>query len=163
MNKKFKIDFIHQLRSARVCLWQLAVYLLGVVVFFIYTGGIDLKLFAAIAFLFWMVTGVLFCLPLHINYLKVNYSTSIVVDDAARRVQFITKNKDLTYHLDTLKITKYLCKDKDFRVPFSYYGYLMIECPDGNVFYATSLMMDPFKPSLPIHNTIYGFPAIPVF
>jgi hypothetical protein len=122
----------------------------------------DLKIYLSIVFLLWIVTGLLFCLPLHINYLKVNYSTSIVVDDTAGTVQFITKSQELTYTVGTLKITRYLARYRDFRIPFSNYGYFRIECTDGNVFYATSLMMDPDKPTLPVQFTVYGFPAIPV-
>ncbi len=165
--KEYKIDFRHQFRSFRGCLYILAWTIGGAIVLPLFIKDIDLWVMFVIFILFWVVTAVCMSLPFHINYLTINWRTKLLIDDNAKTIRLIKSDQIFDYNISEIRITRFILghyhpdKTKSWiPIPFDYYGYLKIETKDNQTHYLTSLMLDPFHPPLLINKTEYEFPFI---
>jgi len=165
--KKYKIDLKHQIQSFKVG-FKLLVWLLltGLIVYFI-ENETDVVSLLVVFILFWLVTSVVSTLPLYLNYLKINWKTVLYIDNQTKHIEIIQSGNSFKYQFSDIHVTQHLLghfrpdRSKSwFPIPFNYYGYLEIESKDHKIFYATSLMIDPFKPPIPIDKTKYRFPFI---
>jgi len=165
--KEFKIDLRHQFRSFREGFYILAWTIGAAIVLPFFMRDIDFWTMFVIFILFWLVTSVGMSLPFHINYLKTNWRTKLIVDNHAKTIRIIKSGQVFNYNFSEIKITRFILghyrpdRTKSWTpIPFDYYGYLKIETDDNKTHYLTSLMLDPFNSPLPINNTEYEFPII---
>lgn len=167
MTTEYKIDFRHQVRSFRECFitfaWTMGAFIVAPFVI----DGIDYMTLFVICMLFWLVTSVAMTLPFHINYLLANRQTKLIVDDNLKTIKLIQSRQEYNYKISDIKVTRHILghyrpdRTKSWTpIPFDYYGYLQIRTKDNREVYLTSLMLDPFKPPLPVDKTEYGFPII---
>ncbi|MDB5200985.1 MAG: hypothetical protein JWQ27_394 [Ferruginibacter sp.] len=167
MTTEYKIDLRHQLKSFRECLyllaWTIGAFIIGVFV----VDDQDYKPLLIICLLFWLVTCVGMALPFHINYLKANWKTKLIVDNNLKSIEIIQSGKVFSYDVSQIQVTRYILghyrpdRTKSWTpVPFDYYGFLQVTTNDDKEYFLTSLMLDPFNSPLPIHRTEYEFPII---
>lgn len=158
---EYKIDFKHQFRSFRECLVILGLSFLPLILvpFF----NIPVVLFV-ICLLSWLILSVGLTLPIHINYLINNRGTRLIIDDKSDVIKVVHSGKEREYLISDIEITRYIGAQHKtgsyIPIPFNYYGYLRVRTMDNHYFYLTSLMIDPFKPPIPIHKTYYCLPII---
>jgi hypothetical protein len=165
--KEFKIDLRHQLKSFREGLYLLVWNIAAAIVLPFVMKDIDFWPIFVIFVLFWIVTSVGTSLPLHINYLKTNWRTKLIVDSHTKTIRLIKSDQVFDYNFSQIRTTRFILghyrpdRNKSWTpIPFDYYGYLQIETGDNQIHYLTSLMLDPFNPPLPINKTEYEFPFI---
>jgi hypothetical protein len=167
MTREYKIDLRHQLRSFRECFITLAWTMGAVIVGPFVIKEMDYGTIFVICILFWLVTSVAMTLPFHINYLLANRQTRLIVDDNLKTIKLIQSSQTFHYKFSDIQVTRHILghhrpdRTKSWTpIPFGHYGYLQIKTKDNEDAYLTSLMLDPFKPPLPVDKTEYRFPII---
>lgn len=167
MAREFKIDLRHQIRSFRESFVTLAWTMGGVALGPFVIDGMDFWVMFIIGILFWLVTSVLTTLPFHVNYLVANWRTKLIVNDELKTIRLIQSGQAYEYKYSDIVVVRHIPghyrpdREKSWTpIPFDYYGYLQINTNDNKEAYLTSLMLDPFKPPLPVHKTEYRFPII---
>ena len=167
MITEYGIDLRHQLRSFRECFYLLAWYLCAFTVGQFLIEDIDKWTLFVILILFWLITSVGFVLPFHVNYLIANWQTKLIIDANLKTIRLIESGQIYDFKFSNIKVTRHILgyyrpdRTKSWTpIPFDYYGYLVISTDDNKEIYLTSLMLDPFKPPLPVNRTEYGFPVI---
>ncbi len=167
MIKEYKIDLRHQVKSFRKCFFTLALTMAPLLAITFIIEEMDFTTMFVICILFWIVTSVALTIPFHINYLLANWQTKLIVDSDLKTIKLVQSGKTYDYGFSDIQVTRNILghyrpdRTKSWTpIPFDYYGYLQIRTNDNKKVYLTSLMLDPFKPPLPIDKTEYGFPII---
>lgn len=106
--KEYKIDLKHQLKSFRESIYIL-IWTIGtafVVPFLV--KDIDFLTMFVISILFWLITSVGMSLPFHINYLKTNWRTKLVVDNNANTIRLIEADQVFIYNFSEIRTTRFI-------------------------------------------------------
>ncbi len=167
MKSIFKIDIRHQYKSSRECFFLLLWTATAAIIFSIVYKNTDYQTIFWFGLSAWFITAPLLALPFHLNYLKKNWNTKMIIDDSLQTIAIIQSSERFIYNLAEIKVSRYILghykpgRSKSWTpIPFDYYGYLIVETKDKKEFYLTSLMLDPFNSPLKVDTTYYDLPFI---
>src|SRR5436190_174322 len=104
-----------------------------------------------VCIVWWLVTALIPCIPFHLQYLLINWTTTLIVDKKLGELEIRDKGKIYKYKFSNIETERKLLghyrpdRTKSWTpIPFDYYGYVKIKTVDKREFIITSLMADPF-------------------